>query len=281
MDRPMRAMDLELFKRMIDDAAILGVPELYPNGYGEILTLKNLEDYLTHISSKKHRFKVMINTNGYRLTDEKIASFIDHKIHMLNVTIDGATAETAQAVRVGLKTDVIEDNIRRLLAARKARGASYPLVRVGMVLIPQNAHEATPFVEKWTGKVDFVGFGGFSNRAGSLGGFGDASKWDQNHGARASCCVLPFRELDIWSDGKAVLCCEDWNEEHVVGDLRQQTLREIWHGPELARARRLHARGRGDGIPICAKCNLWRPVQPGMKLWSRPARGTALPRVKT
>ena len=184
-------------------------------------------------------------------------------MHLLNITIDGATAETAQAVRVGLDTARIEDNIHRLLALRKARGLRHPKVRVGMVLIEQNRHEAAPFLAKWQGVADYVGCGGFSTRLGSR----NFSEGEPSASAEKHPCVLPFRELNIWSDGKAVLCCEDWNEENVVGDLNTQTLEEIWRGTAMRHARRLHALLRGEEIPICSRCNAWRKPSSAARLW--------------
>src|SRR5262245_8806229 len=54
MDRPMKAMSLELFCKMVDQAMELGVPSLCPNGFGEICTIptKALTQYFDYISAK-------------------------------------------------------------------------------------------------------------------------------------------------------------------------------------------------------------------------------------
>ncbi|MGQ0506333.1 MAG: radical SAM/SPASM domain-containing protein [Myxococcaceae bacterium] len=269
MERVMRSMELPLFKKMIDEAAELKVPELCPNGFGELLTMRNLHEYLEYVRTKEHDFRVAINTNGFRMTDEKIDLFFRTRVHTLNITLDGATAETFESIRPQLKLAQIEDNILRLMAQRKARKLDYPKVRVGMIVMQQNEHELPALLEKWRSRVDFVGAGGFTNRAGAL----DASQFATTPGPGAiappvPACVLPFRELNIWADGKAVLCCDDWNEEQVVGDLRQQSLKEIWHGERLRHARELHLRQRGAEIGICANCNMWRPPSKGARLWS-------------
>lgn len=263
MDRRMQPMPMAVFRKMVDEAAELGVPELVPNGYGEILTIRNVEEYLGYISDRAHRFKVIINTNGYRLTDEKIDLFVRHRVHLLNICLDGATAETAEKVRVQLELSQIEDNIHRLMALRKAKGLEHPRIRVAMIVIPQNRHETRQFLEKWAGVVDFVGLGGVSNRAGSL-------KPEMLEGATPTnvrSCLLPFRELNVYSEGKVVLCCDDWNEEHVVGDLTTQHLRDIWRGEPMTQARRAHMEGRGADLAICAKCNFWRDAGQA-RLWS-------------
>jgi hypothetical protein len=272
MDRPMKAMPMDLFRRMVDEAADLRVSQLCPNGYGEICTIpmRLLEPYFQHISSKSWPFKVIINTNGYRMNAERADLFIAHGVHLINVTIDGATAATAETIRLGLKFDDIEANIKNLLARRNAAGRRFPKVRVGMVAMPQTLPEADAFLARWEGIADFVGIGGFSTRLNSVTLQNGAPA---DHSPPSASCVLPFRELNIWADGKAVLCCEDWNEEYVVGDLNANTLSQIWHGEQMTAVRAKHLAGRGQDILLCSRCNNWRVPGKGARLWNSAESG--------
>ena len=274
MSRPMQVMPRDLWVRLIDQAAELGVTYLCPNGYGEICTLPvaRLRDYLGHAASRTHRFKILVNTNGNLMSEERAAVFIEHGVHLVNVTIDGATAATAESIRLKLNFDQIESNVKRLLAMRRAAGRRFPKVRVGMIAMPQTIPEVPAFLEKWRGVADFVGIGGFSSRLGSVWTAVDEPELVQV-GRRAErpsplpSCMLPFRDLNVWADGRAVLCCEDWNEAHVVGDANTQTLHEIWHGPALTHARTLHLQGRGAELEICRMCNNWQRPSTGARLW--------------
>jgi pyruvate-formate lyase-activating enzyme len=49
----------------------------------------------------------------------------------------------------------------------------------------------------------------------------------------------PLQHLHITPQGKCVLCCEDYDEFHVVGDLTASTVDEVLRGPELAQMRRM------------------------------------------
>lgn len=65
----------------------------------------------------------------------------------------------------------------------------------------------------------------------------------------------PLQHLHITASGKCVLCCEDYDENYVVGDLAQSSVREVLEGDELAKFRRF-AYGI-DHAPddfICRKC---------------------------
>jgi hypothetical protein len=191
----------------------------------------------------------------------------------VNVTIDGATAATAESIRVNLDFHRIEANIERLIAIRDAAHSKQPKVRVSMVAMPQTIPEWEPFHARWSGVADYVGMGGFSSRLTSVA---EVLKRpglplippEPSTQREASACKLPFSELNIWADGKAVLCCQDWNEEHVVGDLATQTIDEIWHGERMTEARRKHIARIGHEISICAKCDRWERPSAGARLWS-------------
>jgi MoaA/NifB/PqqE/SkfB family radical SAM enzyme len=48
----------------------------------------------------------------------------------------------------------------------------------------------------------------------------------------------PLQHLHITPKGTCVLCCEDYDEKYVVGDLTKNTIAEVLEGDELARMRR-------------------------------------------
>lgn len=269
MDRPMRPIDTKLLQKIVEEAAALEIPEICPNGFGEIMTIKNIEEVLACLDSQSHKFRIIINTNGFRMTEDKIESLIRHNVHLLNICLDGATAATTEAIRINLKLDQIEANVRNFMRIRRERGLEFPKIRLGMVVLPQNQHEVNMFIEKWKDEVDYLGVDGYSNRAGALTEKFAVQKTEASEPARASACVLPFRELNIWADGKAVLCCNDWNEEYVVGDVNTQSIAEIWHGGALTKARELHMSNRGAELDICKKCNYWKEPKKFTKLWNR------------
>ena len=47
----------------------------------------------------------------------------------------------------------------------------------------------------------------------------------------------PLQHLHINPRGQCILCCQDYSESHVVGDLTTSTVREVLTGPELAQMR--------------------------------------------
>ena len=67
-------------------------------------------------------------------------------------------------------------------------------------------------------------------------------------------CPFPFYTLVIHSDLKLSACCVDWDKKVVVGDLRTQTLREIWQGESLRDLQLAHLKKHRQMLPGCRNC---------------------------
>lgn len=242
-------MDLDLFRKIVDEAVTLGVRGLCLNGYGEIAILKNYRDYIGYVRQKSRSIRIVINSNGMRMDEEMARCFIEANVNMVNVTIDGATAETFESIRKHLKLEQVEANVRRLIALRDELGRKYPMVRVGMLDMPENHHEVGAFLAKWTGVADHAGLGGLYSRLGAVSYGEDGRDWQRTP------CWLLWNQMPVLSDGSVALCCDDWDGEAVLGNLHQSTIRELWvANVERQRLRALHLEGRSAEIPICASC---------------------------
>lgn len=75
---------------------------------------------------------------------------------------------------------------------------------------------------------------------------------------RYHACSHPWLQMSIHSDGNVSICCRDTMREEVAGNLRDNTLGEIWHGPRMMTVRELLANQEYKKIGICRNCDrLW------------------------
>jgi radical SAM protein with 4Fe4S-binding SPASM domain len=66
------------------------------------------------------------------------------------------------------------------------------------------------------------------------------------------CARLWFNPVITW-DGKVVPCCFDKDAEYIMGDLTQDSFREIWDGPKYRIFRKSILTGR-HMIDMCRNC---------------------------
>ena len=79
---------------------------------------------------------------------------------------------------------------------------------------------------------------------------------EQNlHGKFTYPCSHPWNELSISSEGKASLCCLDYDYKVVVGDFNTSSIKEIWNGQPIKNCRKLLTDLAYDKIEICKNCN--------------------------
>jgi radical SAM protein with 4Fe4S-binding SPASM domain len=53
-------------------------------------------------------------------------------------------------------------------------------------------------------------------------------------------CQFPWSSMTIKSNGEAVECVEDFNNEIILGDAKTQSLHDIWNGEKYKRFRLDH-----------------------------------------
>lgn len=68
-------------------------------------------------------------------------------------------------------------------------------------------------------------------------------------------CRHPWMSMTIKSDGMAAMCMEDFNNEIILGDVRSETLYNIWNGKKYDEFRRQHIDLNG-GIKCLNECDM-------------------------
>jgi radical SAM protein with 4Fe4S-binding SPASM domain len=68
-------------------------------------------------------------------------------------------------------------------------------------------------------------------------------------------CTAPATTLVITAHGTVVLCYEDYEQSVVIGDLRQQTIVDVWDAPGTRELRRRLLTADRSCTRICSRCN--------------------------
>jgi radical SAM protein with 4Fe4S-binding SPASM domain len=67
-------------------------------------------------------------------------------------------------------------------------------------------------------------------------------------------CLLPFAQCVIRPDGKISLCCNDAYGKYTLGNLNNQSIKEIWNSSSYSEMRERIKKGR-QAIDICSLCD--------------------------
>jgi len=67
-------------------------------------------------------------------------------------------------------------------------------------------------------------------------------------------CSKPFREMVIKSNGNITFCCNDWKEELVLGNIKENLLENIWYSKKFIELRQRVFNKDRNFVP-CNKCD--------------------------
>ncbi len=235
-------IDLDLFKRLIDEAEPYPDTTLVLHRRGESLLHPQFVECCEYVRGK---FKeVQIATNVTPLIDKKSEAIIE-SLDFISFSID--VPSRFDVTRLPAKYEPVEKKILRFLELNKGRIRT----QVSMVQTAETPlDELDVFKENWKDKVDRVRIYQEHSNDGNFGSI---------MGGRfpRKPCMMPVYEMLIFCDGKTGRCNHDWDGP-PMGDVTQNTIKEIWTNDNYADLREQH-RTLKITDPVCAHCDSWYP----------------------
>ena len=250
MHRRQGVMDMDLFKKIVDECATLGITHVRVHNYGEPFLDRQLVEKVRYAKSKGIAEVGMIS-NGSLITEDLASGMIDAGLDAINISVDASGKETFERTRVHLEYDTVIGNIKTLARLRNEAGRKRPKLILSFVRQGNTADEQA-FIEEWSRIADKIHVTDLHNWAGTLNDHSDV---------RFPCYRIWLTFTVLW-DGRVSLCCADFDGRHILGDLRTSSIAEVWNSPAYAAVRRQHLE---DGGPeICRSCDLPKKDSP---LW--------------
>lgn len=250
MERKQGVMDMRLYRKIVDEAAALGIGSVRLHNYGESFIDREVVEKIRYAKSRGVG-QVGLISNGSLLTEPLARAVVEAGLDAINISIDAAGKETFERTRIGLKYDRVIENIEGLLRVRAELGATRPKLILSFVR-QQDSEAERSFIEKWSQVADKVHITDMHNWAGTLHGRSDVR----------FPCYRPWLTFTVLWDGRVALCCADFDAKVVLGDLGTQTIAEVWNGESFRAARRAHL--DHGGPDICQGCDLPKKDSP---LW--------------
>jgi len=155
--------------------------------------------------------------------------------------------------RPGAELDKTLENIRLFLNTRKRLGKAGPEVSFQLM---GDVDRMTVSGYKHKILDAFRGFSPFRivvRQAHNWGGLLDGSSPVRTTGT--GICTFPWYSLTIFPDGRVYPCPQDFMGAMPAGDLKKQTLQEIFSGSFLAGLRHMFAEGRISRDLPCYRCD--------------------------
>lgn len=262
-------MDMYLFKKIINDIQSMGkLNNLNLYGDGEPLLNPNLIEMIRIIKQNDIANALTVTTNASLLTKEKAKEIINTNLDYLRISIYSIYDERFKYITQSkYKAGQIYENIKEFVLLRRMMKKDKPFVYV-KILNTYNS-ENQEFLDLYKNIADESNIENPMNWNG-YNGNDLISKIDPNHHTdetnlqgyygHSGCtglkkiCTTPFLSLNIKVNGDVGICIVDWNKGTKVGNIKEQTLSEIWFGEKLRQFREMHIQGRRSENVSCRNC---------------------------
>lgn len=230
---------------------------------GEPLIDKKLETRISRLKDIGIK-EVFFSSNGSLFDEERCKSILKSGVDDVDFSVDGATKETFESIRVGLDFDEVVNNIKRFVRIRNEM-KSKVRVRIRFTLQKQNMPELDQYYEFWKNilsDTDII----YSKHMHSFAGEDEIKEkypieWglDMEKLNKQSCGTL-WKALVIQSDGTVITCSDDFSSKDILGNITDESIIDVWHGEKFNAFRQKHVEQGRNAFDKCKDCAAYAPM---------------------
>jgi radical SAM protein with 4Fe4S-binding SPASM domain len=271
MDRPSGSMDVDVFKKLIDEIGDYLFIILFWD-WGEPSLNAGVYEMISYAG--RRGIKTVLSTNGHLYArgdhaERLVRSGLDSVI----CAVDGIAEETYNRYRRSGDVNRVIAGVKQLAAARRALGSVTPLINFRFIPMKHNEHEI-PRLREFAQSIgaDALTLKTLNPYDGGECSSDEADgneflpenpayqrfRYDPVTGQRIrrkrNPCKTLWNNPVIHWNGKVCPCAFDPHDHYALGDLSAESFAEIWSGPSY---RELRRRFREDyqQVTLCSDCS--------------------------
>jgi len=255
-------MPVDLFYKIVDDLCEMNFKgKILPYNRNEPLTDPFIFDRLKYIRKKLPKATIYFSTNGVLLDKEKIENLLELEPIEIRISLHAFSKEKCLEI-MGIDNTKVFRNISYIVELIKKRKIGNPTKKFHIVMVAPSAEEEL-LMREYFKKFGYSNYFSLEiwplvSRAGKVeyDKFADKKTY---HEKIFGCKQGRENNINSWfhicTDGKVILCCQDWFEELVLGNMKLQTINEVWNGKKyLETLDKVFGRQESESDFICKKC---------------------------
>ncbi|MDT3274133.1 radical SAM/SPASM domain-containing protein [Shewanella sp. SP2S2-4] len=264
-------MSVEMFKKIVNDLAEFPekIKKIKIGNHGEPTLHQDLPEMIKYAKEKNVAEIIEVFTNGSKLTPELNRALVDAGLQRINVSIEGLSDERYMQV-AGVKQNFNEivEGVRHLHSIKGPELTIY--VKIADQTSALDKGNNTTFILDETERQYFFDtFGGICDEIfieKIVPQWAETQLDKQNEVAKTGMynqkikkykdiCPFTFMYLHFNCDGQTSPCTLDWPRKVVIGNVNEQSVKEIWEGKSLHQLRVAMLKGRREQINFCNNCS--------------------------
>jgi radical SAM protein with 4Fe4S-binding SPASM domain len=259
MDRALGNMSDDVFHQIVDGWNLFSEPCWF-HWFGEPLMHPRLFEQIAYAKSAGVA-NLGISSNATLLTEKNRERILDSELDTLMLCIDGADAVTYERIRKSttFTYDAVCENVRAFLELRRRRGRSTPHTILQIIAMEETRDQLDAFKAQWSAsgadEILFKTYTAWGNQGDTdFASLSPHEQIAQLRAVRKHPCWNMWSSVVIAWDGTVVPCCYDYNAVMPMGNVRTQSLAEIWNG-EAYRSLRAAELAGTNANSLCRNCS--------------------------
>ena len=244
-------MSDKLFDKLLNEIDENKLIRIIPYLNNEPFLSPNFMDRVKKIRERFKKIEIEISSNVSMIKRKDIVDMSKLNITELRLSVFGYDRKTYSKMMPGLNYDNTFKNLEMISLIMKNTSTKVSIVMIDNGEIAEEEFVNMNLLCKKLG-FNFERWG-FLDRSGNV-------KYKSNgiYNENVSFCEQnrPLERMHILADGRVIFCCQDWAHSLVVGDLKNNTIREIWNGEKYNMVRDSLYNKCLESPDICKKCKL-------------------------
>lgn len=248
-------IDWDLFRKIVDECARYRVRRFSPYLTNEPFADKELLERLEYVNKKMPWSKIVVTTNAHYLVPQMVDRILalSRPLHAIYISFQGIEKEAYEAtMRGNMKFERTMENVTYLTDRIKKEKLARPEVWITMV--DTKMIDAPKAIAYWKERGIRAKYTTLENRGGNVIQIDKLQKSEEM--TTYTTCTRLMKQAYIHFNGDVVLCCVDNSRKVVFGNLKEQSLHEIWNSPKAVEHRRRYLSHDFAGLPLCGTCKV-------------------------
>ncbi len=253
LNRPFGTMEMSLVDKIIIEAKQFGIRDVMLTFQGEPLLHKQFVDVIR--TSKKFGLKSHVFTNGLLLNPDLSRQIVREGLDSMRFSVDGISEKTYQLNRVGGRFEKVYQNMVEMVRIVREEKSKIELMWQ-FIALSNNEHEIED-AKKMAKQIGIpIYIKTFAESMPELA----PSNPKYRRRLQVKPCTDIYQAVYVYWNGDVVPCCYDVEGKEIMGNIAENTLKEIWNNEKYISFRKQAdeaVRHPEKESHLCRNCQRW------------------------
>ncbi len=244
-------MKKEVFDKFLNEMEDGKSTRIIPYLNNEPFLEKGYIDKLRKIRNKCPNTEIEISTNVSMLNETKIKELLELNLTELRLSVFGYSDKTYKKMMPGLDKEKVFNNLNLISENYKNSNTLVSIVMIDDGNINEEefnnmkllCHKLRLKFERW----------GYLDRSKNV-------SYKHNGFYNKNICGCeqnrPIERMHILANGDVILCCQDWKHTEIMGNIKINSIEEIWNSDKYKQVRKEIYQKNDKAPEICKNCKL-------------------------